>query len=67
MMSQELYHLSWQEVQEGAKNILNEINQRNLHIDTIVPVLRGGALLGSLLSNNMMADISYIHVRRKKS
>ncbi len=44
-MEEELYMLSWNEVELGAKNILKQIKDRNLHIDTILPVLRGGAPL----------------------
>lgn len=66
-MEQELYNLSWKEVEKGAENILKEIKERDINIDTIVPILRGGAPLGNLISNNMDADISYMHIRRTKS
>ena len=66
-MEQEIYNLSWNEVEKGVENILKEIKERNLNIDTIIPILRGGAPLGNLISNNMDADISYMHIRRTKS
>ena len=66
-MEQEIYNLSWQEVEKGAKNILKEIKEKNINIDTIIPILRGGATLGNLISNNIKADISYIHIRRSDS
>lgn len=66
-MEQELYFLSWQEFEDGTKNILKQIKERNLKIDTLIPILRGGATLGNFLSNNMEANISYIHVRRSDS
>ena len=66
-MEQEIFNLSWNEVEKGVENILKEIKERNLNIDTIIPILRGGAPLGNLISNNMDADISYMHIRRTKS
>ncbi len=44
-MNRELYHLSWQDVEQGAKNILTQIQERKIQVDTIVPILRGGAAL----------------------
>ena len=44
-MNREIYHLSWQEVEQGAKNILTQIQEKKIQIDTIVPILRGGATL----------------------
>ena len=44
-MEEELYVLSWQEVETGAKNILKQIRDRQIHVDTILPILRGGAPL----------------------
>lgn len=66
-MEQEIYNLSWQDVEIGVEKILKEIKERNINIDTIIPILRGGAPLGNLISNNMDADISYMHIRRTKS
>ena len=66
-MEQEIYNLSWEEVEIGVSNILRQIKQKNIKIDTIIPLLRGGAPIGNLLSNNMDADISYMHIRRTKS
>ena len=66
-MEQEIYNLSWEDVLLGVKNILKEIKENNINIYTIIPILRGGAPLGNLLSNNMDADISYMHIRRTKS
>ena len=66
-MEQEIYNLSWEEVENGAKNILKEIKERNINIDTIIPILRGGATLGNILSNNMDIESSFIHTRRSNS
>lgn len=44
-MERELYLLSWNEVETGARNILKELKEKQIHIDTIIPVLRGGAPL----------------------
>ncbi len=67
-MSQELYYMGWDEFENITNNILQKIRKENIHIDTIVPVLRGGAYLGNMLNNNIKnTDISYIHVRRSES
>lgn len=66
-MEQEICNISWEEVERGVSNILSDIKKRNINVDTIVPILRGGAPLGNLISNNINADIAYIHIRRTAS
>lgn len=66
-MEQEICNISWEEVEIGVANILKDIKKRNINVDTIVPILRGGAPLGNLISNNIDADIAYIHIRRTAS
>lgn len=66
-MEQEICNISWNEVEKGVANILKDIKEKNINVDTIVPILRGGAPLGNLISNNMDADIAYIHIRRTAS
>lgn len=66
-MEQEICNISWEEVERGVSNILGDIKKRNINVDTIVPILRGGAPLGNLISNNINADIAYIHIRRTVS
>ena len=52
-MMQELYNMSWKELENGAFEILKQIDERAIKIDTLVPILRGGASLGGILSCNM--------------
>ena len=66
-MEQEICNISWEEVERGVSSILSDIKKRNINVDTIVPILRGGAQLGNLISNNINADIAYIHIRRTAS
>lgn len=66
-MEQEICNISWNEVEKGVANILKEIKEKDINVDTIVPILRGGAPLGNLISNNMASDIAYIHIRRTAS
>lgn len=67
-MANEVYEMSWDEVYSGAKNIISEIKEKNIKIDTLVPILRGGAPLGNILSSNMNGtDIAYLHIRRSTS
>ena len=64
-MASEVYDMSWDEVNEGARNIISKLKEKDIKIDTLVPILRGGAPLGNILSSNMKGtDIAYIHVRR---
>ena len=42
-MANEVYDMSWNEVNDGARNIILKIKEKNLKIDTLVPILRGGA------------------------
>ena len=63
-MANEVYDMSWNEVNDGARNIILKIKEKNLKIDTLVPILRGGAPLGNILSSNMKeTDIAYIHMQ----
>lgn len=67
-MEQELYIMTWDELGNAASNILREIKNRNIKVDTVVPVLRGGAPLGGMISCNMKGtDTAYIHIRRSTS
>ena len=66
-MEQEICNISWEEVERGVSSILSDRKKRNINVDTIVPILRGGAPLGNLISNNINADIAYIHIRRTAS
>lgn len=67
-MASEVYDMSWDEVNEGARNIISKLKEKDIKIDTLVPILRGGAPLGNILSSNMKGtDIAYIHVRRSAS
>ena len=67
-MEQKLYNMTWEELENGAHEILKQIYEKEIKIDTLVPILWGGAPLGGILSCNMPGtEISYIHVRRSVS
>ena len=65
---QELYYMSWDEFEDATRKILRQIEEKKIKIDTIIPVLRGGATLGAVLNNNLdNTEIAYIHVKRSES
>lgn len=66
-MEHEFYNMSWDEFDKLSMNILNEIYQRNIDVDTIVPVIRGGAPLGTVIGNNIAGvDTACVHIRRSQ-
>lgn len=60
--------VSWEEVKELAYNIAKKIEQDNVKIDVIIPVLRGGMPLALLLSSILnVSEMACIHIRRSLS
>ncbi len=67
-MEHEFYNMSWSEFEKLSMKILNEIHEKNINVDTVVPVIRGGAPLGTVLGNSINGvDTACIHVRRSQS
>lgn len=61
-------NIEWDDVLELSSNILSQIREQNLEIDTIVPVIRGGVPLALLLGYNLEnTKTASIHVRRSLS
>lgn len=61
-------NIEWNDVLELSSNILRQIKEQNLQIDTIVPVIRGGVPLALLLGYNLEnTKTSTIHIRRSLS
>lgn len=68
MTNYEIYKVSWDDLMELSKKILDKIEQDKLKIDTIVPIVRGGLPLSLIISNNLEnVDTSCLHIRRSKS
>ncbi len=60
----ELIKISWNDVLELSRNILSQIEDKKIKIDTIIPVLRGGMPLALLLGYNFEnVNTACIHVR----
>ncbi len=55
-------HISWQEYDKLVENILIQLKDYN--IDVIVPVLRGGSVLGLSIANNLKKPTKYIRIKR---
>lgn len=63
----DIVNISWHDVEKLTKEILKQISENKLKIDTLVPVLRGGAPLAMLLAANMdNVNTSCIHIKRSK-
>ena len=61
-------NIEWNDVLELSSNILRQIKEQNLQIDTIVPVIRGGVPLALILGYNLEnTKTSTIHIRRSLS
>lgn len=61
----QLKNLSWEDYDKLVKSILKQIKM--LDIDILVPVLRGGCVLGMSLASNLNKPTSYIRVKRSLS
>lgn len=57
-----VHHITWQDYDELVENILEQLE--NYNIDLVVPVLRGGCVLGLSVANNLGLKTKYIRVRR---
>lgn len=61
-----LRHVSWNEIEGVSKNIL--VSLKDIEIDTLVAVFRGGSVLSLILGANMdNVSTASIHVRRSLS
>lgn len=61
----ELVNLSWQEYDELVFNILKQLKTKR--IDYLVPILRGGAVLGLSLASNLQLPTMYMRIKRSES
>lgn len=61
----EITIIDWNEIRKLTKNILSEIEKKDIQIDTLVPIVRGGMPLALFLSSNMKnVDTACIHIKR---
>ena len=54
--------ISWNDYEQLANDILNKVS--GLHIDYVVPVLRGGSVLGLTIANNLNLPMGFLYTRR---
>ena len=67
-LNYDICQISWDDVIQLTKNILYQIKQEKLEIDTLVPILRGGMPLAMLLSHNLdNVKTSCLHLKRSLS
>ncbi len=57
--------ISWEKYEELARTIIDQI--RNYNIDFVIPVLRGGSVLGMTIASNLNIQTCYIRVKRSIS
>ena len=63
-----LRKVDWKEIQELSKNILLQLKNQKLNIDTLVTIFRGGSVLSLVLSANIEnLETSCIHITRSLS
>lgn len=55
-------NIDWEKYEELAKNIIFQVQK--LEIDYLVPILRGGAILGLTLASNLNLPTKYIRIKR---
>jgi hypoxanthine phosphoribosyltransferase len=55
--------ITWDKYDHLVTNIVNKIKSQDLQIDTLVPILRGGAPLGLSLESNLNIPTSYLHIK----
>ncbi len=68
MTNYSIKNVSWDDIVKLSDKIVNEINARNLQIDTLVPILRGGLPLSLLITNRLKnVETSCIQIRRSMS
>lgn len=68
MSNYKVVEVDWNELYTLSKNVLKQIKEKNIKIDTLVPIIRGGMPLSLILASNMQdTDTACIHLRRSKS
>ena len=68
MTNYSIKNVSWDDIVKLSDKIVNEINARNLQIDTLVPILRGGLPLSLLITNRLKnVETSCIQIKRSIS
>lgn len=61
----EVIDMNWEDIKDLSRKILKEIEEKNIEIDTLVPILRGGMPLALILASNIKnLKTACIHVRR---
>lgn len=60
-----IVELNWSDVSEYSSRILVALKERKVQIDTLVPILRGGIPLATLISHNIdHVQTSCMHIKR---
>lgn len=68
MSNYKIVEVNWEELSVLSKKIIQQLEEKNLKIDTLVPIVRGGMPLALILASNMKdVDTSCLHLRRSKS
>ncbi len=63
-----LHNIDWGEIRKLSKNILYQIDNEKIDIDTLVTIFRGGSVLALILSANIKnLETACIHITRSLS
>lgn len=57
--------VKWEEIRRLSRNIITQINNSNVQIDTLVTIFRGGSILSLILGANIKnVNTSCLHIKR---
>lgn len=61
-------NVDWNEIRKLSKNILSQLKNKKINIDTLVTIFRGGSVLSLILSANIKnLETACIHITRSLS
>lgn len=67
-MERNLKDLSYEEIKESCKRIAQKIKERNLKIDVVLPLLKGGMNIGALIANELdIENFAFIQTKSAES
>jgi len=68
MSNYKVVDVDWNELYRLSRNILIQIKEKNINIDTLVPIIRGGMPLALMLASNLEnVETACLHLRRSKT
>lgn len=67
-MQREIKNLNYKEIKESCKRIANQIKEKGIRIDIVLPILKGGMNIGALIANELDIDaFAFIQTKSAES